>query len=80
MSKIDMTSDATLLASLKAAYYSLIAGSQEQIVEFDAGNGQRQSVTYHKADINKLKAEITTLEAKVSGAVKRFGLRAGGMT
>ena len=73
-----MTSDATLLASHKAAYYSLIAGSREQIVEFDAGNGSRQSVTYHKADITKLKTEIAALETKVSGKPTRFGVRAGG--
>jgi len=67
-----------ILNSLRAAYYALIAGEKEQSVEFDAGNGSRQSVTFHKADLDRLEAEIIVLEGIVSPIPKRFGLRSGG--
>lgn len=79
---IDYTDPCAVLEKLRPAYYALVSGEKAMTVEFQSGDGARQTVTYHRADLSMLRAEMSRLqmecEAKTGGKVRRHALRAGG--
>jgi len=64
-----------MLPKLRAAYYSLLAGSQAEEVQF-----RERRVRYHRADARALQSEIRRLESicGVYHGPKRYAIRAGG--
>lgn len=73
-----------VLDNLRAAYRALISGEKAQEVEHRSGNnGATKRVSYGKADLARLSAEIAKYEGLCAAASgqsrpRRFGLRAGG--
>ena len=69
---------------LRQAYYGLVAGSASLSVSFRAGSsGVERSVTYHRADPQRLLRVIRGFEAHCAASQgkrpRRFAIRAGGI-
>ncbi|PWB89862.1 hypothetical protein C5688_13565 [Methylocystis sp. MitZ-2018] len=64
-----------ILPKLRAAYYSLLAGSQAEEIQF-----RERRIRYHRADARALQSEIRRLESicGVYHGPKRYAIRAGG--
>jgi hypothetical protein len=64
-----------MLPKLRAAYYSLLAGSQAEEIQF-----RERRIRYHRADARALQSEIRRLESicGVYHGPKRYAIRAGG--
>lgn len=70
-------------AALRQAYADLINGDRAQTVTFRSGaNGVEKSVSYSKADPNRLLALLREWEAKCAALTNsrpsRFSMRSGG--
>ena len=71
-------------ASLRHVYYNLIAGQSSMIVNFKAGaSGVERSVTFHKADPERLLSVIRGFEEKCAQSAgqrpRRFAIATGGV-
>lgn len=79
---VDYDDPCSILASLKPALYALLRGEGVQTVEFEAGNGTRERVSYARSDIGMLRSEISRLEdacaVKQGKKRRRFAIRAVG--
>lgn len=80
---IDENDPCAAATALRQVYYDLIAGQGAMIVTFKAGtSGVERSVTYHKAQPDRLLAVIRGFEEKCAKAQglrpRRHALRAGG--
>lgn len=70
-------------SALRQAYADLVAGGRPMIVMFKAGpNGVERSVTYNKAEPDRLLKLVREWEAKCAAArgdkPRRFAMRGGG--
>ena len=80
---IDEPDPCAAATALRVVYYDLIAGQGAQIVTFKAGSsGVERSVTYHKAQPDRLLSVIRGFEDQCARSQgkrpRRFALRAGG--
>lgn len=76
---INYTDPVAVLAWLKEARLKLIAGVGVQSINTQMRNGAQKQITYSKADLVALDAEIARLEAAAdtSGTPKRFPIIMG---
>lgn len=84
---LDETDPCGTAAALRKAYAELVMGGKAQTLTFRAGpNGVERSVTYNKADPERLLALVRDWEQKCAAAQaggsgvtpRRFAYRAGG--
>ena len=81
---IDPTNPCDAVEQLRAAYYRIVAGEASMIVTFRAGPSQvERSVTYHKADTDRLLAVIRDFEKQcdlsLGRRTKRHAIFSGGI-
>ena len=80
---IDESDPCAAAAALRAVYYDLVAGQAALQVTFKAGSsGVERAVTFHRAEVGRLKGLIASFEsqcAKLNGTrLRRYALSAGG--
>jgi hypothetical protein len=81
---VDESDPCAAAATLRQAYYDLIAGERAMMVTFRAGSsGVERSATFHKGQPDRLLSVIRGFEQRCAEAEgrrpRRFAVRAGGI-
>lgn len=84
MVTVDWTDPCARANALRGAYYALISGASESLIRQSTSEGD-QEVRFARADVEKLKAEMSAAEAEcaiangtaIPSRARRFAIRGG---